>query len=244
MKVRSLFAKLIATLHPNRHDRELALELEAHIEMLAEDNVRNGMSEPEARRVARLHLGGSEQLREACRETRGFPFLHSLAKDAKYAFRGMRRSPAFTTVAVITLAIGIGVNAAVFTVTDATLFRGFPVIDPDNHLLYLSSESGVSYADFADWRAQAKSFTGMAVVSNGGLRLIVADGNGARGTCDGTELSTNSFAVLKQRPILGRDFLPSDGDAGAPRVAILSYGLWERRYRKDPAVIGRTGPHQ
>lgn len=119
--------------------------------------------------------------------------LDSLSQDFRYALRGMRRSPGFTAVAIVTLAAGIGVNAAVFTVTNAALFRGFPHVDPDNRILYLSGNTGTSYTDFEDWKAQAKSFTGMAVVSNGGLRLIIRDDKSAQGTYDGTELSANSF---------------------------------------------------
>src|SRR5579864_1072880 len=144
----------------------------------------------------------------------------SLLGDVRFGFRTLAKNPGFTAVAVTILALGIGVNATVFTVTNAVLFKGFPHVDPDNRLLYLGttkngSGAGVSYPDFEDWRAQAKSFDGMAVVSNGGLRLILSDRSGAPETCDGTQLSANSFQVLGRKPILGRGFAPSDEVPGA-----------------------------
>jgi len=135
--------------------------------------------------------------------------------DVRFSFRTLIDNPAFTLVAVATLALGIGVNAAVFTVTNAVLFRGFPHVDPENRLLYIGTRSGVSYPDFEDWRAQAKSFRGMAVVANGGLRLILNDSSGVPETCDGTQLSANTFGVIGQQPILGRDFGASDEAPGA-----------------------------
>ncbi len=180
---------------------------------------------------------GLERLKKSYLEPRGIAGLDGIVQDVRFAARALRRSPGFTCVAIATLAVGIGVNAAVFTVTNAVLFRGFPHVDPNNRILYIGTNHGVSYPDFQDWRAQAKSFDGMAVVANGGLRLIVNDtGNVA----DGTELSANSFQVLGQKPILGRDFAPFDAVPGAPSVTILNYRFWERSYGKDASLIGKT----
>src|ERR1700733_113558 len=160
--------------------------------------------------------------------------------DVRLSFRSLINAPGFTAVAIATLAVGIGINAAVFTVTNAVLFRGFPHVDPDNRILYIGTNGGVSYPDFEDWSAQATSFRGMAVVANGGLRLILNDPGGVPETCDGTQLSAASFRVLGQQPILGRDFALSDETPGAPAVAILTYGFWQRRYAKDPSIVGKT----
>ncbi len=174
-------------------------------------------------------------------ESRGIAGLDGIVQDLRFAARALRRSPGFTCVAIATLAVGIGVNAAVFTITNAVLFRGFPHVDPSNRILYIGTNHGVSYPDFEDWKAQAKSFDGMAAVVNGGLRLILNDsGNDTGGVADGTELSANSFQVLGQKPILGRDFAPFDAVPGAPSVTILNYRFWERRYGKDPSLIGKT----
>jgi putative ABC transport system permease protein len=164
----------------------------------------------------------------------------SLSGDVRLSFRTLIDNAGFSAVAIATLAVGIGVNAAVFTVTNAVLFRGFPRVDPDNRLLYIGTRGGVSYPDFEDWRAQAKSFRGMAVVASGGLRLILNDQSGVPETLDGTQLSADSFRAIGQTPILGRDFTASDEVSGAPAVAILTYGFWQRRYAKDFAIIGKT----
>lgn len=170
----------------------------------------------------------------------------SLAGDVRSGVRKLARNPAFAVLAIAIVALGIGVNAAVFTVANAVLFQGFPHIDPDNRLLYIvslrngTSGGETSYPDFLDWRARARSFRGMAAVATGGLRLILDDGAGAPETCDGTQLSANAFQVLGRKPILGRDFAASDETPGAPAVAILNYSFWERRYGKDPRVIGKA----
>jgi putative ABC transport system permease protein len=165
--------------------------------------------------------------------------MSSVLQDMRFAVRGLRRSPGFTITAVATLAIGIGVNAAVFTVTKAALFAGFPMVPGNDRILYLSGNGCcVSYPDFEDWRAQSKSFTGMAIVH--GVRRILSDQSGFPESYDATEVSADTFQVVGQRPIMGRDFTPSDEMPGAPPVAILSYGFWESRFGKDPAIVGRT----
>ncbi len=165
--------------------------------------------------------------------------MSSVLQDMRFALRGLRRSPGFTFTAIATLAIGIGVNAAVFTVTKAALFAGFPMVQRNDRILYLSGNGCcVSYPDFEDWRAQSKSFAGMAIVH--GVLRILSDQSGFPESYDTTEVSADTFQVVGQRPIMGRDFTPSDETPGAPPVAILSYGFWERRFGKDPAIIGRT----
>jgi predicted permease len=170
----------------------------------------------------------------------GFTAIETFFRDVSYAARALRKNPGFTAVAVMTLALGIGVNATVFTVTKAALFAGFPMVENNDRVLYLSSGRGccLSYPDFEDWRAQARSFTGMAIVY-GALR-IVTDKNGFAESYYATEVSADTFRVIGQRPFLGRDFNRSDDTPGAPPVAILAYGFWERRFGKDPAIVGRT----
>jgi hypothetical protein len=243
-KLMASVSRLRASFSRGRLNDEALSECDNHIELLTERNIRAGMMREEARSAAQRQFGNVTLVREDLYQMNGFGWLDSLAQDLRYAFRGMRRSPGFTMVAVMTLALGIAVNATVFTVTNGMLFRGFPRVDPDNRLLYIDSRKGtaccVSFPDFEDWRAQAKSFDGMAVVSNGGLRIRVRDGSGLPAIYDATRLSANAFRVLDQRPILGRDFAPSDEAPGAAPVTILSYGLWVRRYGQDPGIIGRA----
>lgn len=171
---------------------------------------------------------------------RGWRWLDEARGDARVALRQFRRSPGFTVMAVLTLALGIGVNVTVFAVANAVLFKGFPRVDPENRIVYITSRGMVSYPDFEDWRARATSFDDMAVVSSGGLRYRLGDRVGAPDTYDVTRLSANAFRVLGQRPILGRDFMASDEAPGAALVTILSHELWQRRYAGNPAIVGQT----
>jgi putative ABC transport system permease protein len=166
--------------------------------------------------------------------------MHWLS-DVRFALRTLIKNPGFTVVAVAMLALGIGVNATVFTVTNAVLFKGFPLVDRNDRLLYITPKGSnccVSYPDFLDYREQAKSFQGMAVVH--GASRTLNDESGFAERLDANENSADTFKVVGQKPILGRDFTTSDELPGAAPVAILNYGFWERRYGKDPAIIGRT----
>jgi len=136
----------------------------------------------------------------------------SLLGDVRLSFRTLAKNPGFTAVAVTTLALGIGVNAAVFTVTNAVLFKGFPLVDRNDRLLYVSNGGNggccISYPDFEDIRSQSTSFQGMGIVH--GVGKILGDGSGFAEHIDVTEVSADTFRLVGQRPILGRDFTPSD----------------------------------
>jgi putative ABC transport system permease protein len=165
--------------------------------------------------------------------------MHLLG-DIRFGLRSLVKNPGFTAVAVAMLAIGIGVNAAVFTVTNAVLFKGFPLVKENDRILYISPKGYnccPSYPDFLDYRAQAKSFEAMAVVH--GVGRVVSDQTGFPENISVTEVSADTFKVTGQSPIMGRDFTPTDEIPGAAPVAMLNYGFWERRYAKDPAIVGR-----
>jgi putative ABC transport system permease protein len=192
--------------------------------------------------VYHLDMKAGEIAPERARGAWVWRWLDDLSWDVGHALRQFRRNPGFTAVAITMLTLGIGVNAAVFTLTNGILFSGFPHVDPGNRILYISGDSqGVSYPDFEDWRAQATLLNGMlAVVLSGGTRTRLVDSRGFPETYDATQLSANAFRVLGQQPILGRDFEPADEKPGAAPVMILGYDLWARRYGKDPAIIGQT----
>ncbi len=221
-------------------ENQLEDELRFHLEMQAEDNLRNGMNPSEARYDAARRFGGMESVKEQYRESRSFTAIETLFKDLRYALRTLLNSPAFTAVAVTTLALAIGVNTAVFTVSNAVLFKGFSYIKGNDRIVYMTSSEGccVSYPDFEDWRAQAKSFQGMAIVH--GVQVTLSDKGGFPEYRDATEVSADTFRLIGREPILGRDFTKSDEIPGAAPVAILNYSFWKSRYGKDPTVVGRT----
>lgn len=237
--LRQAWARLVSFFRKDALDRELDEELVAHIDLATADNIRRGMSAPDARRIALARLGGIEPSKQLHRESRGLESLDGLVQDVRYAARSLRRSPGFTLTAVLTLAIGIGVNTAVFTVMNAVLFKGFPLVRDNDRVLYITTNrSAVYYPDFADWRALAKSFEGMALV-RGVFKTLNGEGDVPE-TYFATEATADIFKVLGVKPILGRDFTPSDAQPGAAPVVMLRYDLWERRFGKDPAIIGRA----
>src|SRR5580658_6986378 len=146
----------------------------------------------------------------------------SMLADLRLSCRALINNPGFTVVAVTMLALGIGVNATVFTVSNAVLFKGFPLIKRNDRLLYVSNGGCcISYPDFEDIRAQSKSFDGMGIVH--GVGTVLGDGSGFVERIDVTEVSADTFKLVGQRPIMGRDFSLSDEIPGAAQVAIVSY---------------------
>jgi putative ABC transport system permease protein len=231
--VTELWRRVDAWLRRRSLDRDLEEELRFHLDMKVRE-IGN-------RAAARRALGSPLLLREHARDAWGWRWVDEVLWDIRYALRQFRQHPGFTIIALTMLALGIGVNEAVFTVTNGILFRGTPHIDPTNRIAYLQTSRGLSYPDFEDWRAMARSFDGrMAVVFIGGNRSRLDDQRGPSEMYDATQLSANAFRVLDQQPILGRDFAPSDEMPGAAPVMILSDHLWERRYGRDPGIIGQT----
>jgi predicted permease len=168
--------------------------------------------------------------------------MDSIIRDMRFALRALRGSPAFTVVVLLTLATAIGANTAVFTVTNAVLFKGFRGIEHNDRLLYIGTQRNgrgccASFPDFVDWRAQAHSFSDIAAVAD--LQIVIADDNRGAEHYDASQISTNGFRLLGRHPILGRDFEPTDAIPGAPPIAILQYNLWRSRYGKDLTVLGR-----
>ena len=239
-RFRVIVSRLVGLFSKRRRDHELHDEVQTHLELLADEHIRRGMSGREARAAARREFGGVDQVKETYRDQRGLRLIESVLEDARFALRTLRRSPGFTAVAVTMLAVGIGVNAAVFTVTNATLFKGFPLVQANDRLVYMTMSRGccVSYPDFEDWRAQATSFEGMALVH--GLGITFSDAGSFPASYTVTEVSANTFGLVGQKPVLGRDFAPADETPGAAPVVMLRYGFWERRFGSDPAIVGRT----
>ena len=237
-----IFRRLRALVSKRRRERELDEELAFHLEMLVAENVRAGMSPEEARLAARRSFGGVDQYKEECRDVRGGRSLESLAQDVRFGARMMRRSPGFTLVAVLTLAIGVGANAAMFSVVDAVLLRPLPFADPAQLVAVNVTRPGVpldyvSYPDLRDWRSGTHSFSELAGYAGQSVNLT---GRAEPTRVVGAFVSANFFPMLGVQPSVGRGFVAGEDEPGAARVAVVSHELWQTMFASDPALVGRT----
>src|SRR5580693_7544652 len=168
------------------------------------------------------------------------PSLPSVTEDVRYGLRTMAKHPGFTVIAVGALALGIGVNAVVFAIADGVLLKSMPFVS--DRILYLQAQgvnrSGVSYPDFRDWSEHAKSFDGLALYDFNQANLSDKTGVPTRFTV--AQVTPNTFSLIGQKPVIGRDFTPEDGKPGAAPVAILGDRIWANRYGSSPSVIGMT----
>jgi len=228
-----------------RADAELDEEVRGYVEMAADEKMRNGVNARAARREATMESGGVEQVKERTREVRAGYFLETLWQDVRYGARMLRKSPGFTAVAVLTLALGIGANTSIFSMVDWLMLRPLPVKDA-GQLTYLVAqlksggyENGFSFPNYDDIRNQST-----AVFSNvAGIQPFQMDGLNADGKT--MQIWTNYvtgdfFEMLGIKPALGRFILPSEGKvAGADPVLVLSYSYWQAHFGGDPNIIGR-----
>jgi len=240
-KTRSFLRNLLSRRHV---DAELDSELHAHLDLLTDENLRAGMGRPEAERAARLELGGVEQVKEQVRHRRLGNWLQSVFGDVRYALRQLRKNPGFTAVAILTLALGIGANTAIFSVVDGVLLRSLPYRDPGRLVMVWerNSESRnpyntVSPPNFLDWQARNSVFSGMAYVCDVRNNLT---GQGDPEEVVVQAVSANFFSVLGVEPILGSGFTPENGIKGHDDVVVLGFGLWQRRFAGDPNIIGKS----
>ena len=224
-----------------RSDRELDRELAGYVKLLIEEKIRAGMSPDEARRAALVQVGGVEQVKERVRDVRPGASMETLWRDVRYAARSLARNPAFTVVAIVTLALGIGANTAIFSIVNGVMLRPLPYLDAGRLVAIVSLVNGVgttvSPADLMDWRRDARSFVGLAGSYSS---QTILSGSGDAEQIDQARITANAFDVLGVRPLLGRAFLAGEDVAGAPRVAILSEGLWRRRFNSDSSIVGRS----
>jgi predicted permease len=239
--LRSWLVRLAGLFGRAQRDRELTAEIESHLQLHIDDNIRAGMSPAEARRQALLKFGGVESAKENYRDRRGFPSLDSIWQDVRYAFRLLRKTPSFTLAAVLTLAVAIGANTIVFSVTNALVIR--PLNLPQEESVYLveraNDRGGAhSYPNYLDLRDHNHSFDGLAAYNI----VAVALSTGQAPTLTwGWEVTVNYFDVLRIQPHLGRFFHASDerGPNSAPYL-VLAYSYWQAHFQGVPGVIGRT----
>jgi putative ABC transport system permease protein len=226
----------------SRADEELDEELRSYVELLTEEKVRRGLGVEEARRASLIEVGGVEQVKERVREVRAGATMTTLLRDVRYGARSLRKSPAFTAVAVITLALGIGANTAIFSVVNAVLLRPLPYpnagrIAAIQELNEKGSRVQVTAANFLDWRRQNTVFEHLAAILTRPSNLNAGD------EAEQINLAMTSaefFEVFGVRPESGRFFLPEDEKAGHAPVAVISHGLWQRRFGGDPSAVGKS----
>ena len=235
LRLRSLFRWAQA-------DKELDDELRDHLARKTEEYVAQGMTQEEAHRRARLNLGGIEQTKEKCREARRVNWFQDLVQDLRFGLRVLRKSPGFTAVAILTLALGIGANTAMFTVVNAVLLRPLPYPEPDQIVriaLVYKGEFGMtefSAKQFEFWKSHTEPFRYLTATADVGFNLT---GGTTPQRIRAVRVSTEYFHVFGVHPAIGREFLPEEDQIGGPSVAILSYGLWIRDFGADPKIIGR-----
>ncbi|HEV2245162.1 MAG TPA: ABC transporter permease, partial [Terriglobia bacterium] len=237
LRLRSLFSK-------NRVESELDDEMRFHLEKLIEENVANGMTPEEARYAALREFGGMEQMKEECRDSWGVRFISELGQDIRYGLRQLRRNPGFTVIAVLTLALGIGANTAIFSIVDAVLLQSLSYPHPDQIVLMFDvplkqsdALGGISYRDFTEIRQQNRVFSEVAGNSFHDLTLT---GTGEPSIVNTADVTPEIFLLLNANPLAGRTLQPDDGKRGAAPVALLSENLWRTRFGSNPALIGRS----
>jgi len=241
-----LFFRFRSLFRREKVETELDDELRFHFEHQLAKHVSSGLTPEEALRRARMEFGGLGQVKEECREARGVQMIDNIFQDIRYGLRFLRKSPGFTAVALLTLALGIGANTAIFSVVYGVLLRPLPYQDP-SRLIVLHETTpkvgtvGVSYPNFLDWRAQTRAFSQMAAVVSVELNLAgLGSGSDQPENISGSVVSSDFLSMLGVRPMLGRDFAPSEEKAGAAPVVLLSYRLWQSHFGGDPNVLGRT----
>lgn len=240
-KLRAFWMRLIGVSRRGRAEDDFAAELESHIAMHIEDAVRQGLNTEEARRRALIELGGKEQIRQARRERHGLPWMEHLLRDVRYALRTLARRAPVTVIAAISIGLGIGANATIFSMVSRFVLRPAPVGEPATLLSLHIRPRGQRCCDefplpvYGNLRDQAKSFSGVAAY----FQLIPASisGNGEPERVFGQGVTSNFFGVLELPMVLGRGFASTENQSP---VVVISARLWQRRFGSDPKIIGKS----
>ncbi len=235
--VRNLFRRRSA-------ERDLDAEVRGYAALLEDEKTRQGMNPQEARRAARIELGGPEQVKEQVRAARAGVWLETLWQDVRFGGRGLRKNPGFTSIAILTLALGIGANTAIFSVVDAVLLRPLPYREPSQLVTVfesnspndLTTQNAAAPGNFLDWRDQNRVFEQIGAVSLPGFNITGTD---HPERVLGAAVSAGMLQLLGLQAHLGRDIQPADDRPGVAPVAMISHSLWERRYGSDAAAVGK-----
>lgn len=242
---RQLFHRLRFLFRRAKLDRDFDEEMSAHLELAVEENLRRGLSPAEARRQALVRFGGLQQIKEQHREAHSLPLLETLFRDLRLGLRTLAKSPGFTAVAVLTLALGIGANTAIFSVVYAVLLKALPYPQADRLVMlyenvrlpnYQNDRNEVSPGNFSDWTKQNTVFENMAAYRNRSFNLI---GTGEPLRVEGELVSANFFSALQIHAELGREFIAEEDRPGASHVVVMSDGLWRSHFGSDPQILGK-----
>ncbi|MGC1967167.1 MAG: ABC transporter permease, partial [Candidatus Acidiferrales bacterium] len=221
---------------------DLDEDIREHIAMETQDNIARGMSPEEARYAAVRKFGNVTRVKEETREVWSFVWLEQLLQDVRFALRMLRKSPGFTAVAVLTLALGIGANTALFSVVNGVLLNPLPFPDPDRLVTVAASKpnfgprGSISYPNFLDWHRINQCFSYFAVSRYSGY-LLTGVGNAEE--LNAYLITSDFFPMLGVKPVLGRYFTPAEDEIGAGHVVAISTDLWQRKFGSSPDVIGK-----
>ena len=234
LRCKGLFSK-------DSRERDFAAEIDSHLQMHIDDNIRAGMSPQEARRVAVMKLGGVDQVKEAYRDRATIPFLESVVQDLRFTLRQLRKNPAFTLTATVMVALGIGATVAIFAFVDAALIKPLPYQNT-SRLLYVTEttpeipRAALSYPDYLDWKKLNTVFSSMDVYNQRGYVIETSAG---MEMVDGARVSAGFFRTLGVSPLLGRDFYEGEDLPDAPRTLVLSYASWQKRFGGRHEIVGQ-----
>jgi macrolide transport system ATP-binding/permease protein len=225
-------------------DADLDEEIRSHLDLRTDQKIDEGMNPQEARRAARIELGGIEQVKEEVRAVRVGTWLETFMRDVRFGLRMIAKSPGVTFVIVVTLALGIGANTAIFGIVNGFLLRPLPVRDPEQITVLAVQQkdapvgsSGFAYPEFVDFRDQAKTFSDVFAIVLSNVQLAV---KGESEQCFANYVSKGFFTALGVTPAVGRLFLPNEGETpGEPLIAVLGYSYWQNRFHGDAGVVGQ-----
>jgi predicted permease len=239
-----LLYRLRALFRGQQMDAEVDEELRDHLEREAEKYRREGMAPDEALRRARMVLGGSEQVKQQCRESRGTKFMDDLLQDLRYAMRSFAKTPGLTVLIVLSLAIGIGANTAIFSVINTLLLKPLPYPAPDRLAILWLRSPGIgipqdwpSPGQYHDIATQNHVFQDMALVFGDNF-ILTKQVHALK--IDGMRVTSSLLPMLGAKPMLGRIFLPEEDLPGKPETVVLTYGFWQREFAGDPGIVGRA----
>jgi predicted permease len=240
--IRTFLNRFVALFGKQKLDENLDEELRTHIEFAVEENVKRGMNAQQARTMALREFGGVTQTKENYRVQRSLSFAESLRRDVHYALRQFLKSPGFAITVVLTLALGIGANTAIFSIVQGVVLAALPYPQPDRLVMALESrpslkELGISIPDFQDWQRGARSFEQMSAVTS---RTYDLTAPGTSEHLNGMEVSSGFFATLGVKLILGHEFSTSEDSPNAARTVLISDRLWKDRFESTPGVLGKT----